>query len=81
MAGASIETTLALWASSLHEVKRLMRPLFKHDRVSRLAEHFLDGLLGEERRKLVGCGGSSGRSGSVATTGILGRRNASFWIA
>lgn len=28
-----------------------MRPLFKHDRVSRLAEHFLDGLLGEERRK------------------------------
>jgi SRSO17 transposase len=51
MAGASIETTLELWASSLREVKRRMRPLFKQDRVVRSAEHFLDGLLGEERRK------------------------------
>jgi SRSO17 transposase len=51
MTGASIETTLELWASSLREVKRRMRPLFKQDRVVRSAEHFLDGLLGEERRK------------------------------
>lgn len=51
MSGASIETTLELWSSSLRDVKRLMRPLFKQDRVVRSAEHFLDGLLGEERRK------------------------------
>ena len=51
MSGASIETTLELWASSLREVKRLMRSLFTQERVARSAEHFLDGLLGEERRK------------------------------
>ena len=51
MSGASIETTLELWASSLREVKSRMRPLFTQERVARSAEHFLDGLLGEERRK------------------------------
>ena len=51
MSGASIETTLELWTSSLREVKRRMRPLFTQERVARSAEHFLDGLLGEERRK------------------------------
>jgi SRSO17 transposase len=51
MSGASIETTLELWASSLRDVKRQMRPLFTQERVARSAEHFLDGLLGEERRK------------------------------
>ena len=51
MSGASIEATLELWASSLREVKRRMRPLFTQERVARSAEHFLDGLLGEERRK------------------------------
>jgi SRSO17 transposase len=51
MSGASIETTLELWASSLRDVKRRMRPLFTQERVARLAERFLDGLLGEERRK------------------------------
>lgn len=51
MAGASIETTLELWASSLRDVKRRMHPLFTQDRVARSAEAFLDGLLGEERRK------------------------------
>jgi SRSO17 transposase len=51
MSGASIETTLELWASSLRDVKRRMRPLFTQERVARSAEHFLDGLLGEERRK------------------------------
>ena len=29
MTGASIETTLQLWASSLREVKKRMRPLFE----------------------------------------------------
>src|SRR3970040_7056 len=51
MAGASIETTLELWASSLRDVKRRMHPLFTQDRVARSAEDFLDGLLGDERRK------------------------------
>jgi hypothetical protein len=51
MSGASIETTLELWASSLRDVKRRMRPLFRQERVGRSAEHLLDGLLREERRK------------------------------
>jgi len=51
MAGASIETTLELWASSLREMKARMRPLFTQERVAASAGLFLDGLLGEERRK------------------------------
>src|SRR5271166_2864960 len=51
MTAASIETTLELWASSLRDVKRRMRPLFTQARVAWSAELFLDGLLGEERRK------------------------------
>lgn len=46
-----METTLELWASSLRDAKRRMRPLFTQGRVARSAEDFLDGLLGEERRK------------------------------
>src|SRR6476619_993339 len=51
MTGASIETTLALWASSLREVKKRMRPLFEQDRTALNAGLFVDGLLGDERRK------------------------------
>src|SRR3954467_785451 len=51
MSGASIEETLELWAASLREVKGRMRPLFTQDRVAASADLFLDGLLGEERRK------------------------------
>ncbi len=51
MAGASIETTLELWASSLPEVKARIRPLFTQERVAASAGQFLDGLLGPERRK------------------------------
>jgi SRSO17 transposase len=51
MAGASIETTLELWASSLREVKGRMRPLFAQDRAAVSAGLFLDGLLSDERRK------------------------------
>jgi SRSO17 transposase len=51
MAGASIEATLELWAQSLRNVKELMRPLFTQARVAACAGLFLDGLLGEERRK------------------------------
>jgi SRSO17 transposase len=51
MAGASIEATLELWASSLREVKRRICPLFAQDRAAINAGLFLDGLLGNERRK------------------------------
>jgi SRSO17 transposase len=51
MSGASIGETLELWASSLREVKARMRPLFTQERVAVSAGLFLDGLLGEERRK------------------------------
>ena len=51
MARASIEATLELWASSLREVKSLMRPLFAQERAAVNAGLFLDGLLGDERRK------------------------------
>ena len=51
MSGASIEQTLELWAASLREVKTRIRPLFTQDRVAASAGLFLDGLLGEERRK------------------------------
>ena len=48
---ASIETTLELWASTLRDVKRRMRGLFAQERSAVNAELFLDGLLGDERRK------------------------------
>lgn len=51
MAGLSVEETLELWASSLREVKARIRPLFTQERVAASAGQFLDGLLGEERRK------------------------------
>ena len=51
MTSASIETTLELWASSLRDVKERIGPLFTQERVAASAGLFLDGLLGEERRK------------------------------
>ncbi len=51
---ASIEATLELWASSLREVKARLRPLFGQKRGAASATSFLDGLLGDERRK-TGC--------------------------
>ena len=51
MVGASIETTLGLWASSLRDVKARVRPLFRQERVAASAWNFLDGLLGSEPRK------------------------------
>ena len=49
--GASIEDTLALWAASLRETKRRIRPLFTQDRVATSAGQFLDAPLGNEPRK------------------------------
>lgn len=51
MSGASIETTLEVWASSLRDVKTRIRLLFTQERVAASASLFLDGLLGDERRK------------------------------
>ncbi len=51
MAGASIEATLELWASSLRDVKAQLRPLFRQERVAASAWKLLDGLLGNEPRK------------------------------
>src|SRR3984893_9967161 len=48
---ASIEETLAFWATSLREIKKRIRPLFKQDRVAANAGFFLEGLLGDEQRK------------------------------
>ena len=48
---ASIEETLALWAASLREIKKRIRPLFNQDRVATNAGLFLEGLLGDEQRK------------------------------
>jgi SRSO17 transposase len=51
VAGVAIEDALELWACSLREVKRRIRPLFSQERVALSAGQFLDGLLGPERRK------------------------------
>jgi SRSO17 transposase len=51
MAGASVETTLELWALSLRDVKGRIRLLFSQERVAASAGQFLDGLLGNEPRK------------------------------
>jgi SRSO17 transposase len=51
MSGASIEATLELWAASLRDVKTRMCPLFAQERAAVNAGLFLDGLLGDERRK------------------------------
>src|SRR4051794_7062190 len=64
MAGVAIEDALELWAGSLREVKRRIRPLFTQERVAASAGLFLDGLLGPERRKTgwmrAGAGGGPG---------------------
>src|SRR6059058_179385 len=51
MAGVAVEDALELWACSLREVKRRIRPLFTQERVAVSPGLFLDGLLGPERRK------------------------------
>jgi SRSO17 transposase len=51
VAGVAVDDALELWASSLREVKRRIRPLFSQERVAVSAGLFLDGLLGPERRK------------------------------
>jgi len=70
MIGASIETTRA---SSLREVKKRIRPLFAQERAALNAGLFVDGLLGDERRKglekaQVPRAAGQGGSGSVGSS-------------
>src|SRR5450631_799023 len=76
MVGASIETTLGLWASSLRDVKARMAPLFTQERVAASASLFLDGLLGDERRKTGWMRAeAAGDPGPWRQQAILGRRD------
>src|ERR1700679_2888193 len=71
---ASIETTLELWASTLRDVKRRMRGLFAQERSAMNAELFLDGLLGDERRKTGWMrAGAAGDPGPWRQQAIRGR--------
>jgi SRSO17 transposase len=74
MAGASVETIVELWASSLREVKARIRPLFSQKRVAESAGQFLDGLLGNEPRKTGWMRAeAAGDSGPWRQQAILGR--------
>jgi SRSO17 transposase len=74
MVGASVETTLELWASSLRDVKARIRPLFTQERVAVSAGRFLDGLLGNEPRKTGWMRAeAAGDSGPWRQQAILGR--------
>src|SRR5512135_1882584 len=74
MAGASVEATLELWASSLRDVKARIRPLFSQERVAASAGKFLDGLLGNEPRKTGWMRAeAAGDSGPWRQQAILGR--------
>jgi SRSO17 transposase len=74
MAGASIETTLEIWASALRDVKRRIHPLFGQERVAASAGQFLDGLLGNEPRKTGWMRAeAAGDSGPWRQQAILGR--------
>ena len=73
---ASIEETLALWAASPREIKKRIRPLYKQDRVAANAGLFLEGLLGDERRKTGWMRAeAAGDPGSWRQQAILGRRH------
>src|SRR5665811_532540 len=73
---ASIEETLALWAASLREIKKRIRPLFNHDRVATNAGLFLESLLGDEQRKTGWMRAeAAGDPGPWRQQAILGRRD------
>ena len=74
MAGASVEDTLALFASSLRDVKERIRPLFAQHRSAANAGLFLDGLLSDERRKTGWMRAeAAGDPGPWRQQGLLGR--------
>src|ERR1700750_2502196 len=74
MAGASVETTLELWASSLRDVKARIRPLFSQERAAGSAGRVLCGLLGNEPRKTGWMRAeAAGDTGPWRQQAILGR--------
>src|SRR5438132_8264010 len=76
MAGVAVEDALELWACSLREVKRRIRPLFTQERVAVSAGLFLDGLLGDEQRKTGWMRAeAAGDPGPWRQQAILGRRD------
>lgn len=82
MTGASIETTLELWASSLRDIKERIRPLFSQKRVAASAGQFLEGLLGNEQRKTGWMRAeAAGDPGPWRQQAILGRgQTASMYV-
>src|SRR6202158_1165198 len=73
---ASIEETLALWAASLWEIKKRIRPLFRQERVATNAGLFLEGLLGDEQRKTGWMRAeAAGDPGPWRQQALLGRRD------
>src|SRR5471030_788287 len=73
---ASIEETLALWAASLREIKKRIRPLFGQERVAKNAGLFLEGLVGDEQRKTGWMRAeAAGDPGPWRQQAILGRRD------
>src|SRR5258707_8662739 len=73
---ASIEETLALWAASLREIKKRIRPLFRQERVAANAGLFLEGLLSDEQRKTGWMRAeAAGDPGPWRQQAILGRRD------
>jgi SRSO17 transposase len=76
MRAASIEETLGLWAASLREIKKRIRPLFRQERVATNAGLFLEGLLGDEQRKTGWMRAeAAGDPGPWRQQAILGRRD------
>lgn len=65
MTGASIKTTLELWAPSLRDEKARMRGLFNQERVAASAHLFLDGLLRKTGWMRAKAAGDPGRGGSM----------------
>jgi len=71
---ASIETTLELRTSTLRDVKRRMRGVFAQEQSAMNAESFLDGWLGDERRKTGWVRAeAAGDPGPWRQQGLLGR--------
>src|SRR5215216_2864712 len=79
MPAASLETTLELWSTTLHQAKHRIRPLFAAPSVAASANAFLDGLLGAERRKTGWMRAeAAGDPGPWRRQALLGR---SHWTA
>lgn len=73
MAGASNETTLEIWATSLRDVKARTHSLFPKDRVAASENRFLDGLLDDWGHKTGWMRAEAGDPGPLRLQAIPGR--------